>query len=213
LNTVTPLEKRAERDLRILEAVAEDRSLTQRALAKRLGVALGLANLYIRRLANKGLIKITDFPRKPSARKRLRYVLTPRGLAEKTRLTYEYMSYSLAIYRRTRNTLRDALSRTNGMKKIALCGVGDAAELAYLTLKEFGLEPHGVFADGGGIRFLGFEVRSVTELTPKEFDGVVIATFERPEPHLARLSSQGFAPEQLLTIRRPMTSRSQRDVT
>src|SRR3989454_5977649 len=59
-----------------------------------------------RSLANKGLIKITDFPRKPSARKRLRYVLTPRGLAEKTRLTYEYMSYSLAIRRVDRKSTR-----------------------------------------------------------------------------------------------------------
>ena len=99
------------------------------------------------------------------------------------------------------------------MKRIALCGVGDAAELAYLTLKEFGLEPRGVFADGAGDRFLGFEVRPIAELTPDEFDGVVIATFERPEPYLPRLARQGFSSEQLLTIRRPVASRSGRDAT
>ncbi|MEK7714504.1 MAG: winged helix-turn-helix domain-containing protein, partial [candidate division NC10 bacterium] len=68
------MERRVERDLEILIAIGEDRPLTQRALAQRLGVALGLANLYLKRLARKGLIKITEFPRKPATRKRLRYV-------------------------------------------------------------------------------------------------------------------------------------------
>ena len=59
-----------ERNLEILTAIGEGRPLTQRALAERLGVALGLTNLYLKRLATKGYIKIVDFPRKPAARKR-----------------------------------------------------------------------------------------------------------------------------------------------
>src|SRR5438874_8738115 len=82
------MERQVERDLEILTAIEEGRPLTQRALAERLGVALGLANLYLKRLARKGCIKIVEFPKKPAARKRLRYLLTPRGVAEKTRLTY-----------------------------------------------------------------------------------------------------------------------------
>ena len=83
------MERQHERDLEILTAIDEGEPLTQRALAQRLGVALGLANLYLKRLAVKGSIKIVEFPRKPAARKRLRYLLTPTGMAEKTRLTYE----------------------------------------------------------------------------------------------------------------------------
>jgi len=141
------MEKSRERDLEILTAVGEGRPLTQRALAERLGVALGLTNLYLKRLARKGLIKIIEFPSKPAARKRLRYVLTPKGLLEKTRLTYDYMAYSLDIYRRTRATLREALGHLDGhgLKRIALYRTGEAAELAYVTLKEFGLEPVAVF--------------------------------------------------------------------
>ena len=96
------MERQVERDLEILTAIEEGEPLTQRALAKRLGVALGLANLYLKRLARKGCIKIVEFPRKPAARKRLRYLLTPRGMTEKTRLTYEHMAYSLSLYRRAR---------------------------------------------------------------------------------------------------------------
>ena len=131
------MEKNLERDLEILTAIGEGHPLTQRDLAERLGVALGLTNLYLKRLARKGFIKITDFPRKPAARKRLRYLLTPQGISEKTRLTYEHVAYSPSLYRRARQTLRESLSLLpeGGMKRIALYGTGEAAELAYLTLK------------------------------------------------------------------------------
>lgn len=200
------MERRVERDLEIFIAIGEGRPLTQRALAQRLGVALGLANLYLKRLARKGLIKITEFPRKPATRKRLRYVVTPKGLAEKARLTYAYMNYSLVIYRRTRETLRETLGHLhgNGMKRIALYGLGEAAELAYITLREFGLEPVGIFADVAEGSFLGFPVRPLAELSPDDVDGVIVATLDRPEPHLEALRQLGFPAGKLLTLRRPV---------
>jgi DNA-binding MarR family transcriptional regulator len=201
------MERYRERDLEILTAIGEERPLTQRALAQRLGVALGLTNLYIKRLAGKGLIKISEFPRKPSARKRLRYVLTPKGLLEKSRLTYEYMSYSLGIYRRTRATLREALGHLlhgQGWKRIAFYHTGEAAELAYVTLKEFGLEPVAVFDRQEDGVFLGFPVRPIADAAKAGFDAIVIATFERPEPDLAELVRLGVPREKLLTLRRPL---------
>src|SRR5947208_15345237 len=134
---------RVVRELEILTAIEESTSLTQRALAARLGVALGLTNLYVKRLVLKGYVKTVGFPTRPAARKRLRYLLTPRGIAEKTRLTYEHIAYALNLYRRARQTLRGELSRLpeSGMKRIALYGTDEAAELAYLTLKEAGIEP------------------------------------------------------------------------
>jgi len=202
-----PMRRHQERDLEILAAIGEGQPLTQRALTQRLGVALGLTNLYLKRLAKKGLIKITEFPNKPSPRKRLRYVLTPKGLVEKSRLTYEYMAYSLGIYRRTRGTLRETLSHLpgNGTKRVALYGTGEAAELAYVTLKELGLEPVGVFAREAGGTFLGFPVGSIAEVPNESIDGVVVATFDRPEPHLAELTRLGIPQEKLLTLRRPVS--------
>src|SRR5438876_11307233 len=199
------MERYRERDLEILTAIEEGRPLTQRVLAQRLGVALGLTNLYLKRLASKGLIKITEFPRKPSARKRLRYVLTPKGLLEKSRLTYEYMSYSLGIYRRTRETLREALGHLphgQGLKRIAFYHTGEAAELAYVTLKEFGLEPVAVFERDTGGSFLGLPVRPIAEALDAELDALVIATFERPESDIAELTRLGGPAEKLLTLRR-----------
>lgn len=198
------MERSGERDLEILTAIAEGRPLTQRTLSARVGIALGLTNLYLKRLARKGYIKVAQFPRKPAARKRLRYLLTAKGIREKSRLTYEHIAYALDLYRRTRETLRGSMESLfrQGGKRIALYGAEEAAELAYLTLKEFGLEPIGVFARAGGGSFLGFAVQDVRDLLAMEFDAIVVATFERPEPEIDRLVALGFPRQKFVTLRR-----------
>ena len=198
------MHRQHERNLEILTAIAGETPVTQRALAAQLGVALGLTNLCLKRLAGKGLIKVMEFPAKPAARKRLRYVLTPKGVAEKTRLSYEYMAYSLRLFRRTRGNLRQTMGRLHaaGMKRFALCGVGEAAELAYLTLREFELEPVGVFDRAAGATFLGFPVRPLEELSGEDVDGVIVATFDRPERRVAELGRLGVPLGKCLTLRR-----------
>ena len=203
------MERQGERDLEILTAIDEGLPLTQRGLADRLGVALGLCNLYLKRLARKGCIKIVEFPRKPAARKRLRYLLTPRGMAEKTRLTYEHMAYALSLYKRARRTLRQSLDglADRGVKRIALCGAGEAAEVAYLTLRELGFEPIGVFArDAIGQPFLGYTVHALAALGTEDYDVVVVATFDRPEPVLAELGRLGVPASRIVTLRQPIAT-------
>lgn len=202
------MEARDARELEILTAIGEGMSLTQRALAQRLGVALGLTNLYLKRLAKKGFIKTVEFPRKPAARKRLAYLLTPQGFAEKTRLTWEHMAYATNLYRRARQTLRESLARLgeDGVRRVALYGVREPAELAYLTLREYGLEPVGVFAREPAGRFLGYAVRDVRELPGLDVDAVVVATFDRPEPEIDWLAALGVPRERCLTLRRLATT-------
>ena len=81
------------RDLRLLEAVHQNSRVTQRGLAGKLGIALGLANIYLKRMVHKGFIKVVNV--QPN---RISYLVTPRGIAEKARLTYEFMDYSLHLY-------------------------------------------------------------------------------------------------------------------
>jgi DNA-binding MarR family transcriptional regulator len=193
-----------ERDLQILTAIGEGAPLTQRVLAKRLGVALGLANLYLKRLGHKGLIKIGEFPAKPATRKRLRYLLTPKGFATKTRLTFEYVSRSVELYRLARQTLRGALADLpRDGKGVALYGDGEAAELAYLTLKELGLEPVGVFAHEARGAFLGMPVRATSELATLPVDRIVVATFDKPKLHVPGLLALGIPADKLVTLDRP----------
>jgi len=197
-------DRHLERDLRILDAIGEGTPLTQRALAERLGVAVGLANLYLKRLGRKGLIKIVEFPSKPATGKRLRYLLTPKGLAAKTRLAYEYVERSVELYRLARTGLRatlGALPRNGG--GVALYGTGEAAELAYLTLKELGLEPVGVFARQPGGIFLGMPVRDMRELAGLPVDRIVVATFDKPKLHVPELRALGIPAERLVTLDQP----------
>src|SRR5919198_4503074 len=92
------------RDLRLLEAVEEDSRVTQRGLATKLGIALGLTNLYLKRLVRKGYIKCVNVQSN-----RISYLITPRGIAEKARLTYEFIDYSLHLYGEVRQHLRTML--------------------------------------------------------------------------------------------------------
>ena len=106
----------AHRDLKLLEAVEADSRVTQRGLATRLGIALGLTNVYLRRLARKGYIKCVNVQSN-----RISYLITPRGIAEKARLTYEFMDYSLHLYREVRQHLshRGGLARGDQRQGLA----------------------------------------------------------------------------------------------
>lgn len=193
---------RSARELEILTAIGENQTLTQRALAARLGVALGLTNLYLRRLARKGYIKVTQFPRKPLVGKRLRYLLTAKGLAEKTQLTATFFNESLVLYRRTRRVLHAALTPVVGAghQRIALYGTGEAAELAYLTLREMGVEPVCVVDDApANGHFLGLRVRTPGEVAWAEVD-LVVAAVAAPAEVARRLDAQGVPAAKIVPV-------------
>src|SRR5687767_8752681 len=163
------------RDLRVLEAVQQDSRLTQRGMAKKLGIALGLANIYLKRMIHKGYIKCVNV--QPN---RISYLITPRGIAEKARLTYEFMDYSLHLYGEVRQHLREAMQDCAAAgKRVAIFGSGEAAELAYLSLKESGMEPVAIFDQDGGRVFLGMPVRPIAEHTSVEYDLMIVANLDR----------------------------------
>lgn len=190
------------RDLTILSAIAENQSVTQRHLARELGVAVSLANLYVRRLALKGFIRVINV--RPN---RLHYLLTPKGIAEKSRLTYLYMSRTFERYRQARQSLREALRPVagDGNGPIAFYGTGEAAEVAYLCLKENGVELSTVFDAQKGERFLGLPVRGLDELAPGDFDRIVVTAFggrEETEARVRELLAVGVSREQIVTLHR-----------
>jgi DNA-binding MarR family transcriptional regulator len=195
------MERGAQRDLEILSTIAQGGPLTQRSLAQKLDIALGLTNLYLKRLARKGYIKLSTVP--PN---RIKYYLTPKGFTEKARLTYQYLEYSLQLYRQTRVTLREALEplARQGHRRVVIHGTGEAAELAYLTIRELGLELMGIVdGDSPGETFLGLPVRPLAELRPEEVDLIIVATFEPPDVQMAELEAVGLSREKILLLRPP----------
>jgi DNA-binding MarR family transcriptional regulator len=197
----------ARRDLRVLEAVAENQRITQRGLADHLGIALGLANVYVKRLARKGYIKCINIQSN-----RILYLITPKGIAEKTRLTYEYMQYSLHLYGQVRIHLRAVLQPLagNGHKRIAIYGTGEAAELAYLSVKEAGLELAAIFDDQGGRMFLGMPVQDIRDHGVVLYDLLVVAALARPEAAVTQLVQWGVPAGKLQTLRPATAARTRR---
>ena len=187
----------AHRALRLLEAVQQNSRVTQRGLAGKLGIALGLANIYLRRMVHKGFIKVVNV--QPN---RITYLITPRGIAEKARLTYEFMDYSLHLYGEVRQHLRTALQACAAEgKRVAICGSGEAAELAYLSLKESGLEPVAVFDADGGREFLGMPVLPITDHATIEYDLIIVATLDRSGRQLQDLLAVGVPRDKLFPLR------------
>lgn len=174
-----------QRDLLLLTELERDGAVTQRSLATKLGVALGLTNLYLKRLARKGYIKITTIPSH-----RIRYLLTPQGFAEKSRLTYLYMQYSLSHYRDMRARLRDTLlqASANGVKRVVIYGTGELAEMAYLSLREMSMTLVGFVGDGERDSFLSYPVWRTEALEGWEFDAVLIAELEQTARHKEKLA-------------------------
>jgi len=187
----------AQRDLRLLEAVEEDSRVTQRSLATKLGIALGLTNIYLRRLVRKGYIKCVNVQSN-----RISYLITPRGIAEKVRLTYEFMDYSLHLYGEVRQHLRMVLQGCAATdRRVAIFGRGEAAEIAYLSLKECGLEPVAIFDAEGGRDFLGMPVRPIEEHVNLAYDYMIVATLVPSTDVVAALVAQGVPHDKLLPLR------------
>ena len=125
-----------ERQLRILEALERNPETTQANLAAQLGVAVGSVNWYLKRLIRKGYIKVTRLERR-----RLKYFVTPQGLALKARLTSEYMEVSLRVYRELRQAARETLAQVHGAGYTAVKADGrdEAMEILRLTCLEEGV--------------------------------------------------------------------------
>jgi len=119
--------------LEILSAIDERSDVTQRNLASRTGVALGLANSYLRRCVKKGLVKIQQAPAN-----RYLYYLTPKGFAEKSRLTAQYLSYSFSFYRKAGESCARAFQvcGARGWQRVGLYGASDLAEIAVIRAME-----------------------------------------------------------------------------
>jgi DNA-binding MarR family transcriptional regulator len=148
------------RDLTLLEEIERDPDTTQATLATRLGVAVGTVNWHIKRLIAKGYVKV-----KRAERRKLKYIITPEGIALRARLTVAYVENSMALYRRTRKRARAALkqARLQGFDTVVIEGDGDIADVCRLTCIEYGLsvaDPDGrnglprLTIDGTEIRFV-----------------------------------------------------------
>ena len=125
------------RELILLEQIEHDPDVTQASLADQLGVAVGTVNWHIKRLVDKGYVKA-----KRAQRKKLRYIITPEGIAFRAKLTVNYIENSMHLYRRTRKRVQELLAqvRASGFDSVRIVGDGDIGEICRLTCLEEGIK-------------------------------------------------------------------------
>ena len=126
-----------DRELILLEHIANDPDINQSTLAKNLDVAVGTVNWHIKRLVSKGYVKA-----KRAQRKKLRYIITPDGIALRAKLTVQYIENQMRLYRETRLQVKDLLAeiRADGFQQVRITGESELADVCQLTCLEQGFE-------------------------------------------------------------------------
>ncbi len=187
--------------LKILEALEKDPGQTQRDLARQLKISLGLVNAFTKRLAKKGCFKISTIPKR-----RIQYMLTPKGLAEKARLTYQYISFSLQYYVETRAKINEVFKKIPEQQKtlIYFFGVSELAEIAYISLQETSLTLAGIIDDElAGSIFLRFQIKDRSLLKTISKHGVIVITeINRSDMIYDLLIHNGFTENRIIDLAR-----------
>ena len=178
--------------------IERDSSPSQRELSSRLNLSLGLVNTFIKRLVTKGYFKVKTVPRN-----RVKYFLTPKGLARKSRLTVEYLQYSVNFYKDIKNLL---INKFKEMEKARLnavmfFGTGEVAELAYLYLQLTDLQLVGILDDSqDGGDFFEFRVDSLDLLDQKDWDVIMLTRLGNTDNDIDTLVSKGVNPDKIAVL-------------
>lgn len=167
------------KSLLLLDEISKGEPLSQRDLSKRLNVALGLVNSYIKNLVAKGYLRVSNI-----SKNSCKYLLTPKGISEKTRLAYDLLQDYTRIYREARSNLKRLFQemQKEGVKRVVFAGADEVAEIAYLTLQETGMKLVGV-VDGEitGKKFFGMKVKPISAIKEMKYDCVVVTTYLQRE--------------------------------
>jgi DNA-binding MarR family transcriptional regulator len=195
MNDVVEKPLDSSRSLQLLSEISGEEPLSQRELSRRLGIAVGLVNSYLKNLVSKGYVRVKNFPSN-----RYAYLLTPQGIAEKSRLAYQHLSYFTSLYTLARQDYLELFRRLEdaGVREVAFCGVDEVAEVAYLSLQETGLRLVAVMDDGRqGDMFFGVPIVSMADGVRKTGAPVVISSLKRRDELSQILQNLGMPPSRV----------------
>ncbi|MBW1715922.1 MAG: winged helix-turn-helix transcriptional regulator [Deltaproteobacteria bacterium] len=192
------MEKEDIHILRLMGEIERNGSFSQRELARRLNLSLGLVNRFIKRLVNKGYFKVKTLPKN-----RVKYLLTPKGLAQKSKLTVDYLRYSVNFYKEIKALLvrRFKEMERRGINRILFYGAGEVAELAYLYLQFTNVRLAGILdEEGEGAEFFGLKMEGISRLKQKDWDAILITRLEDTRRIFAVLRDAGVDQERIVTL-------------
>jgi len=187
------------RELQLLSEIDDAPVVTQRQLSLKMGIALGLTNVMLRNLIQKGYLRVSN-----ASWKQRFYNLTPDGLAHKIHLTKRYVTKVLDHYQNVRQTLREqmAMFAVNEESRCAIYGTNEFAELVFLGLREFGIEEIDIFSHDlpAGSRFLGMPVHNVAAINFEDYDKVFVAMLDGSQEMSDELLRLGVSPHKVATF-------------
>jgi DNA-binding MarR family transcriptional regulator len=184
--------------LRLMGEIEQEGSPSQRELSRRLGLSLGLVNAFLKRLASRGYFKVKTMPRN-----RVKYFLTPKGLARKSNLTVKYLRYSVNFYKEIKNLLLNKYKEMgeNKLNSIIFFGAGEVAELAYLYLQLTNIRLVGIVDDmQNGNDFFEYKVEGLDRLDREDWDTVLLTRLEDTDQDIQALLNRGVSPERIATL-------------
>ncbi len=178
------------RDLQFLEELEKTPDHSQRELSNKFGIALGVTNAYIKRMVRQGWIKLREMPPR-----RIGYYLTPKGFAEKTKLTLTFLSYNIHHYARLKAMIGEKFLEmaSQGVKRVIFYGVSDEMEVAYVILQGTGMELVAIVDDNDGVKgknILGEKAKDPGEIDSLGADAVLITSILEKERILKKLKKR-----------------------
>ena len=189
------MESKNLKTLQLLDAIAEGRPTSQRELSDTLQISLGLVNSFIKRLVKKGYCKITTIPKN-----RVRYILTPAGAMEKTRLTYQYISSSYTFFKSAKERLQDLYRelQAQGKTRVIFYGTGEIADIAYLSMTGSPMHVIDVVdPNRAGSRFAEFDVQASVRRNANEYDALLITAGDNHEAIIRDLEKVGVPQDKI----------------
>lgn len=180
--------KESQLTLGLLQAIEEKDDISQRHLAQQMGVALGLANSYLKRCVKKGWIKMTTAPAN-----RYLYYVTPNGFAEKARLTASFLTTSLALFKQSGDEYSELFEACSAAaeQRVILVGLSDLTEIALMRSLQSEVKVIGIYQPNSTRdEFFGVPVHSKLiecGILTKDFDVLVMSSMEQTNELLVEL--------------------------
>ncbi len=172
------IEKKQLHEFEILKHVEASPKLNNRMAAAKLGCSVKLAHELLGKMVNRGLLHVSKIHSR-----RWDYFLTPQGIAEKARLTYEFVHFSMQFYQEARKQSSQVCREIAeaGHKTVAFIGTGELAEIAYLGIKEWNLELIEVYSDNSN-KFMGHETLPYKMISSTKADIIIVSLYNRKQP-------------------------------
>jgi DNA-binding MarR family transcriptional regulator len=164
------------RELNLLQELEKNPIISQRELSNKFGIALGVTNACLKRMVRRGWIRITGFNHH-----KIGYYLTPKGLAEKAKLTLHMVSWTVQHYSTLKSVIAKRLLEIQDerVERIVFYGVGDEMEVALVTLQGTNLKLVGIVEDDEKFKpqfIFGYELEPVSRVKELRPDAVLITS-------------------------------------